>query len=315
MKVPENPSKIVDQMRAWFHPKDRPVFMDETAFIEGSNLSAVPSTYPNADRSRIFFENDHWWSQDESGLIRPLDHKAPDISNYITLPGIRCFWPLGAHLRTAGGSFMTDVLNGFNLTVNAAAQINYSNLIPYVSFNGTTQFLSYVDDPHFDASGTEANIAQKGLTIGGWFFYDLAVGATSQGLITKDNTTNARSYSLFRVATTGTTRFGVSANGTTYVSVTSSAAPTTGVWNFIVGRYKPSTSLDVWQNLTVTTLTASIPASIFDSATAFNIGAFNSATLFLDGNCSFAFYCADYLSDAQLQNLYLTDKAAYGIVG
>ncbi|NJO31403.1 MAG: hypothetical protein HC874_30490 [Richelia sp. SL_2_1] len=58
---------------------------------------------------------------------------------------------------------------GRTLTYNGNPTFNYTGLVPYVSLDGTGDFLSRADETDLDILGTETiyNSAVRGLTLGG----------------------------------------------------------------------------------------------------------------------------------------------------
>lgn len=209
---------------------------------------------------------------------------------FLGLPFLRGYWPMS--------SFSVGVVYDLsaqarNLSVNGGAAPNvYNSIIPYISLDGSGDYLSRADEAGLDIT--------NGITFGGWFWWDTS--AVDQWLMHKYTTTgNQRSYRLL-VNSAGQITLSISADGTTATSVTSTNSVADGTWAFCVARFIPSTSMTVWLNGTPTTNTTSIPASIFSSTSLFYLG--GPAGVELDGRLGPAFLCAESLGDTLIQYLY-----------
>ena len=122
---------------------------------------------------------------------------------------------------------------------------------------------------------------------------------------------SAGNYSYYLGHTTsGTVTMGITDDGTTFDTVTSTA--TTSGWTFAVGRFDPSTELAVFVNGVKAVNTSSIDASIYDGNGNFNIGAW-AGSLLLTGDASICFLCAAYLSDDMIGALFQQSRALYGV--
>lgn len=100
------------------------------------------------------------------------------ISQFLALPVLRGFWPMSAVSHTAADQARDISGNGNHLTNNNVSTFGYesTSLIPQVSFNGTTQYLSRADaggGDWADIIGTETYVgaAKRGLTSGGLVLY------------------------------------------------------------------------------------------------------------------------------------------------
>lgn len=235
-------------------------------------------------------------------------------SAIMALPGLRAFWPMSS-VDYATASQARDVAGGgYHLTNNAAATFGYSGIIPLVTFNGTTQYLSRADGGvanWADIIGTEAYIiaAQRGLTLGGWF--KASSLAQTAALIGKyDVPGNQRSY-LIQQLNTDNINFAISNDGIANVNITSSNTITTD-WYFACGVYVPSTSITIQINTTQTVLAAGIYANLFDGASAFVIGARTGGSYFL-GLTSMCFLCATALSSTLVSAVFQQTRAMFGV--
>lgn len=237
-------------------------------------------------------------------------------SEYLALPGLRGFWPMSSVDYTAASRARDLSGQGYHLTDNNTPTFNFDGLAPYVEFNGTTQYLSRADGGvgnWADILGTETYIdaAIRGLTLGGWFYFDDATPATTEDCIDKRVAAAANSsYSLGRLAT-AQIFFNVS-TGAGFVT-----APGANVgadrWVFLVGRYIPSTSVDVFVDDDEVNTVIGVPASLVDSTAPFTIGARGVPSQYLDGRASMCFLCAAALSDAIILSLFEQTKAMFGV--
>lgn len=228
---------------------------------------------------------------------------------YLGLPALRAYWPLGAQINTVQSAYASDVANNFHLS-NSGAMHGYDDLIQYVEFDGQNDYLMYADNAQFDITGTEGNVvaAQRGLTLGAWVCLD---AVNDEGVIGKwDGASNNVSYLLYFNTQL---KFLVSNNGTAYTGVGSSASVTAGTtWHLAIGRFVPSTSLDVYLDGVKTSNVAAIYASLFSGAAELNVGAaHNHTTTWFTGKISNAFICAAALSDSIIEAIWQQTRAMY----
>lgn len=222
-----------------------------------------------------------------------LDGWGDLIGRHLALPALRAFWPMNAYNES--GVIVDLSGQARHLTPNPSLSAAlYANRILYTDFNGSTQYLSRADEAGLDIT--------TGLTLGGWFWFD---ASGSQVMMSKNGAVGNYGYDLHYVSATGF-RFLVSTDGTVQVYVTSSGALTTGRWYHIVGRFIPSTAVDVFVDGVKTTNTTSIPATIFNSSAALNIGRRSDGTFYQDGRAALCFLCATAGSfpDSLIQDLY-----------
>lgn len=237
------------------------------------------------------------------------------IDTFQNIPGLVGFWPMSGVQRSTGDA-RDFGHGGLDLSYNGNPTYNiYNDLVPYIDLDGTGDFFSHADTTDLDMLGTETIYASvvRGLTMGGWFWFDdAAPPVSSEGLITKDNAVaGGRSYSFQRNSGAGNGRFGISVDGTAFSTVDTTAL-NNSQWYFLVGRFTPSTELAAFQNGTKTINVAAIPASIFNSPTALNIGAF-SGGLLLDGRVTFPFLSANALPDAYINALFQQSRVLFGV--
>lgn len=236
------------------------------------------------------------------------------ISPYLQLPGLVGFWPVSS-IDLSSSQIVDLSGQGRVLSQNGNPLKNYTTAgVPYITLDGGGDYVARADEADLDVLGTESDYATaiRGLTIGCW------VNPTSlaalAGIWGKWSATgNQRSYMLHNpTGGAGNLRFAVSVDGAASTSVDHTTAATTGAWHFIVGRFDPSTSLDIYQNGVWVSNTTSIPASIFASTAALQGGAYEAANL-LTGSITQMFICATYLSDAIVSNIFESTRAGFGV--
>jgi hypothetical protein len=219
------------------------------------------------------------------------------IGLHLALPALRAFWPMSSVDQS---STVYD-LSGQerHLSNPAAAPRNlYNSVVPYVTLDGSTQYLARSDEAGLDITTQ--------LTFGGWFWLDTA--AANMSLIGKFNATgNQRAWVVQMLnGTPDAWRAIISADGSASVTVINTATVATGVWNFVVTRFTPSTELALFVNAGKATNTSSIPATLFNSSSDFRIGAQGNLAEPLDGRAALCFVCAAALPDALITDLYLS---------
>ena len=127
--------------------------------------------------------------------------------------------------------------------------------------------------------------------LGGWFFVD-SHDSDWEFLIGKSgNAAGTRGYYLDNnsVGNGYAARFVVSVDGTAETTLPMEQL-TVGAWEFVVGRFYPSTALDGWVSGTRYTLGAAIPASVFDNGQAFAIGARPTPVNYCNMKASLCFF-------------------------
>lgn len=141
------------------------------------------------------------------------------------LPVLRGAWPMSSVGYLAADQARDISGQGNHLTNNNTAIFAHAALVPAVGLTGASNhYLSRVDGGlgnWADIIGTEAYVtsAQRGLTLGGWFYFNGAAAAI-EVMMSKAAGAGTRSYQLHRRAT-GEIRFQVSTDGTNWVTVDS----------------------------------------------------------------------------------------------
>ncbi len=246
------------------------------------------------------------------------------VSALMGLPALRAAWPMSAVGYQAPDQAQDITGGGNHLTDFNSANFGYDVLIPYVDFNGTTQYLSRASAVGNWATieGDETFIvtAQQGLTFGGWFLID-TLDATAQFLIGKETGGGInRAYSIQILGTTDFPRISVAtgaANHTATGTAGTTGAITTGAWNFIAGRYIPDAAaaeLRIWVNNNSRAVDIGAVASINDVGADFTIGARDGPDLYMDGRASKCFLCACSAPNVTISQFYHQTRVMFGHV-
>lgn len=245
------------------------------------------------------------------------------VSAFQAIPGLIAFWPMSALRRDSNVDEVRDLAGGaYHLTSNNIPKFGYENLVPYGWFNGTTQYLSRADGgaaDWADVLGTETKIiaAQRGLTIGGWFWIDASTAANQNLMAKTTGVGAARSYLMWYDDATTVPNFTICLGAGASTSVVGTAGTTGTVdfntWYFWCGRFDPSTELKIWLNENTNTNVVAIPASINDTGAPFTIGANGVPALYLDGRASLCFLSMNAVSDAIIFSLFQQTRAMFGV--
>lgn len=239
------------------------------------------------------------------------------FADFRGLPGLRGLWFPGVADNT--GAVYDATGQGRTLTYNGGPTINLHNdSVPYYDLDGSGDYFSRAHEAGLYISGAETYIASalSGLTAGGWFWTDDVTTNVTQSLMSKYNTTaNQRSWQLslnISGGIAGTPQMSVSVDGTATHVATAASALAVGTWNFVVGRFTPSTENAVIVNGTKAVNTTSVPATDFNGNAAFEIGRRSSAATELNGRWALAFLCATVLPDDLLTHLLNRTRPLFG---
>lgn len=236
------------------------------------------------------------------------------VSSWSFLPGLVGFWPMSSVQRSTGNAYDVSGQNRI-LTYNGNPTYNiYNNFVPYIDFDGVGDYLARADETDLDIIGTEAinAAAIRGLTIGGWFWIN-AFTANNQRFISKGTSAgNLRSYSIASVpAFADDAQFLVSVDGINTITVNLDILP--AAWNFIIGRYIPSTELKIWVNNNTNINVVAVPASIFNSNVGMAIGGWGDGTQLIAGRASLCFLSHQTFSDALINAMFQQSRILFGV--
>lgn len=234
------------------------------------------------------------------------------IDPFLSLPGLVGFWPMSSVQRSTGNAYDLSG-QGRTLTYNGNPTYNiFNGFAPYIDLDGTGDFLSRADETDLDILGTETIYASavRGLTLGGWGWFDNAAGSI-ETLMGKFGAAGNYSYLLQRNGA-GNLDWNVSSNGTALTSVTGSALAASG-WYFFAARYTPSMSVSVFQNMVEAVNSTSIPSALFNSTADFRIGLRSDGNFPMDGRAALCFLCANAVSNAKLTEVFNATRRYFGV--
>jgi len=233
-------------------------------------------------------------------------------------PGLRAAWPMSS-VDFAQPECIDISGQGNHLQAAALGNVVFgrapTGIAPGAFFGGAAnQYLTRADGGAgnwADVLGTEnyIAIAQRGLTMGGWFWLGVLPSFWFVGLMTKADGVTPQ-YRLVLDAA-NQVRFEVWPGP---VAVVSAAAMTVG-WNHCTGIYdQPSQTLFVELNGVITAGAAgAAPAALVDTAVPFVIGADGVGANRFTGWGSDCFLSAASLSQGFVRAGYHYTKAAYGV--
>lgn len=186
-----------------------------------------------------------------------------------------------------------DVIRGQDLTHIGTVDQGYYGLVPYVTYNGTTNY------SHRQAGSLKA---VNGLAVGGWF------DGVGDGMLLGVWLTPNFCWRL--EIDSSSPVFKVSADGTTSVQIIGSALGSG--WNHVAARYTPSTEIAIFVNGVKSINVTSIPALLFNSLALFSMGGNPSGAELFAGKMSMIFVSHELLNDAYMSILYNLSKSLYG---
>lgn len=229
------------------------------------------------------------------------------VSAFLAIPGLRGFWPMSS--VDEGGNCFDLSGQGRTLSYNGNPAYGISGLSPVLTLDGVGDYLNRADEAGLDILGTETiyAAAYRGLTVGGWFY---PTAAADSGLISKWVAAGNQESYVLRKTAGNTCYFGITTDGSTVVAVNTTAI-TLNAWQFIVGRFDPSAELATFVNGVKATNVAGIPASIFNSNSALEIGRHNAANNYT-GSLAWCFLSGMAVSDAVIGQAYEQTRALFG---
>lgn len=244
-------------------------------------------------------------------------------SLYLSLPGIRSYYPFGVNTKLTSTVLATDLANKFHLTDASGTSLLsiYNDTVPYANLDGSTDYFYYPDDAHFEISGTETyiNSTFRGLTIGAWVrLTGLPSIFGTMGVVSKWYQSANCAYRLF-LSSSNKPSFGISEDGTVnigkYQTLAHTTSVTSGSWLFVVGQYsKYSNKLCITLNGDTVEAATSLTGIYVAGIAALEVGRHNQiSTDCLYGDMSNVFISCMYLSREIISSLFNRTKSLYGI--
>lgn len=220
---------------------------------------------------------------------------------FVRLPGLLGYWPMS--IRFPNGQAAEHAGTGFALSQTGLCPAGYDGN-SFAHLGDGTNYLSSTASLGVTGLETYVTSSLRGLTLGGWFMID-ASGVGDRGLVSKDGVTPNRGYGLF-TGSADTIGFYMSNTGAALLVATGPAV-TLGQWHFVVGRFTPSAEVAVIVDGNKTVNVTAIPASVFVSTQAFEVGRFtNDNSTIVHGKVRDLFICATALSDALIEQIRAT---------
>jgi len=236
-------------------------------------------------------------------------------SFYQALPVLHAFWPCGAQKRGPNDYYIQDIACNYNLTTVHNPLFGYEALRPYVDFDGANDYAYYLDDAQFDILGNAEIAAQPGLTLGCWIYPERAAATPEYILAKYDQAINLSSAYYIKRTGGGALEMSVT-NGAIVTFAPSASLIRQNVWQFVAGKFIPSTSLTAYLSTAVGSLeatpTATAIATINNSAYNFTMASDRVPSNYFDGKISLAWICASALSDTMINALYQLSRPLFG---
>lgn len=233
------------------------------------------------------------------------------VSTWYGLAGRRALWVASSYDYT-NPQWLDIGGGGYHLTNNNAAQFGYDAARPLIStatlVSASSRYFSRPDagvGNWADITGLETTIkaADRGLSMYAWIKFANAAGAQETIMGKWDSATGNRSYMLDRLAG-GAIRAVMSNAGAANDAVANGPGAAQSVWTFVGLQFDPSTVLRSIVDADNVDDAAGVPASIFDGAASFTIGATGTPSVYADMDIAIAVLCASYHGLATANALY-----------
>jgi len=256
------------------------------------------------------------------------------ISKYLHLPGLRGFWGVAYRNDTAyaGAPYFLDMSgNGYHVPTAVSVPVIYTTDERTAFHFDGTNYGALPDNTHFDILGNEAWVNAKGIALGGWVKSNrVRPYVATEGIITKwQPVGNQLGYNLsldvLNPNVNGLT-LGLSADGANWYAFDHTKPILQDTWYFTAATWNPniiggvSAGARVWVNEQMeyhaisdrASGAAGFPATIFNSTAALQFASMGGATDLLLGDEAYWWLCGNYISEADIWNLYETTKYIFG---
>ena len=224
------------------------------------------------------------------------------VGGLLSMPQWIGFWPMSNTNRLTTSVYD---LGGNNLTLtnNNSATFGVSGVVPYTNFiTASSQYLSRVSEDAFKITGS---MWQQG-----WFYFTSDSMGNAAGLMGKWGPGTNRSYLLNKTAG-DLIQATVTVDGTALTQITS-AAITVNTWYCVTMVFVANTRLTLFVNGVETENTTSIPATVFDSTYAFEIGRLGTINYF-GGRAALCQLGVGALGDTVAKNAFHQTRWAFGV--
>jgi len=164
-------------------------------------------------------------------------------------------------------------------------------------FDGITDYIDCGNGASLQITGA--------LTISVWVKMSSTSGQSQDCLISKDNGSTQRSYTLWGKTSFSSSPIAYIWNGGANYSVQATTNIEDDNWHHVMLVYVPSTSLNIYiDGILEGSNTTSIPSSINNASQNFNIGRFGNGTFTLDGNIDEVAVWDSELSQSDVTAIY-----------
>lgn len=242
--------------------------------------------------------------------IVPYERSGNSVSSvfsaFLNIPGLAAFYTGNMSQNSAGTPKVWDYgPNEMHLSFTGfGSNCAGGELAPFINFNDTRSAY-YADASPFDISGNESYLASqlRGLTVGAWIRPNSS--GEFQAWLTKCNGLN-NAVNNYRLTNGSANKFVFSiSNGSTSVGPTADTAFTVSNWYFVVGRFIPSTAIDILVNNIKTQYTTSVPSTMVTNNEPFVLGGESNGS---GGYQSYAngYVGCSFVSQAKVPDTYLT---------
>ena len=258
----------------------------------------------NADLVRLLI-------QDFQKRNEPNFAMAKTLSVMSLLPGLRGLWTFSSFDENGDVFDMSG--QGRTLSLVGDPLYNKRGLAPYAELDGTGDWFTRADEAGLDilASETYVKGSIRGITLGGWVWFDNAAGA-QESFMAKWAGAGQRSYQIRRLIA-GTMQFRIIDGAAATQSVTGTTVTQANTWYFVQGQLDRVNNV-VRIHVNGVETTAAVPGAtvIANSNAPFQIGA-NNGTNPMTGRVSNCFLCATALSVSARQTVYHQSRSLYSV--
>jgi len=229
------------------------------------------------------------------------------MSTYLSIPLLRGFVPFSANKAPyAVRDFAADLYHArYGLGIQT-----WDGLAPCgqaIESGGSNGWSPGSDVSSFKIKGG------SGITIGAWVKLDDVSIGENQAIVSKFRVaTGGRSYILYE-PNNEYIKFRISSDGgyTNVDDVTSTNKIIADEWTFVVGRWYPSDTIDVWVDKTKTSA-VSTEVGIYDSVSWLSIMSNYYGPYLTEGYVSMVFIAACKLDDAYIEKLWGVSHTLFG---
>jgi hypothetical protein len=227
------------------------------------------------------------WNSDRNADASTIyNGGVPNNLNDLSTPPLS-WWRMGESANWDGSNWtLTDQGSGGNdaTSQNMAEASRVLDVPPNPWTNTKSILLDGVDD-YVDCGNPTSLQITNTITLSAWVKMSSTSGQSQDCIISKDNGSTQRSYTLWGKTSFSSSPIAYIWNGASNYSVQATTNIEDDQWHHVMLVYVPSTSLSIYVDGTLeNTNTTSIPSSINNAIQNFHIGQFGNGTFELNGN-------------------------------